>query len=199
MRLILKRLLFLKWKNKLLILGCLFGVMLASCGESGHPLVGETFKLSQDAATETYQGGYDQKSYFALLGSVNNEVSSFVKLDSKIKSFLGSFIKITDTEYNSGYLAFNTEDETSLFAIMVPNDNKGIDSESLNITVSTGEPITVVSAISGVGTESLSFGVVAKTFAKNGDKYEATFVSIYSNSETTDSDVTASFVYNFTK
>lgn len=126
-------------------------------------------------------------------------MSSFVKLDSKIKSFLGSFIKITDTEYNSGYLAFNTEDETSLFAIMVPNDNKGIDSESLNITVSTGEPITVVSAISGVGTESLSFGVVAKTFAKNGDKYEATFVSTYSNSETTDSDVTASFVYNFTK
>ena len=187
-------------KNKFLIPFALFGIILTSCGDSSHPLVGNKFTLTSDAPVETYSEGYTQDTYFALLGGINEQLSTFDKVNTIIKDyFTDGFIKISDTLYESGYIAYTTSSETTIAAIMVPNDNKGIDSESLNIMTSEGHPVYLTSAIGGTTTKSLSCSVYTDTFKKNGDKYEATIDSYYRVNDDEATQITASFVYTFTK
>ena len=189
-------------KNKLMIVLPLMGFMLAGCGDSAHPLVGGKFTyVKNQTPTETYQDGYTRESYFKLLNGVNTAYGSLEKVNTAVVNFFTEgFLTISDTFYESGYMAYSTADEITLRSIMVPNDSKGIDSENMKFMHSEGiASILGSGSSSSTGSKKTSFEIIADTFKKNGDKYEAAFISYYSPDSTQDTKITATLTYTFTK
>lgn len=174
----------------------LLSLLLVSCGSSSsHPLVGNKFNLSSQSAVAAYDTGYDETSYFALIGGVNANYATLDSFDRVIRSsFTDGFLKISDTLVDDGYLSYVTTDEKSIFTYMVPSDDKGIEMEKGAPTNESHSKYIVTAS-----NDEKSFNLIFSKFEKVTNGYDGVFISIYYPDSTDTSKATlAAFAYTFT-
>lgn len=186
--------------KKIILVPVLAALVLASCGGASHPLVGNKFAFTTKSPVNTYAAGYDETSYFALIGHVNSNLNTFAKLDAHFRSSLpNDFLEISSDAYNGGYFTYAAADHVTIYATVYPLDNKGIDTAKVSVSDTSKAPHIVASGASKVGSINIEFEVDFSTFEKVDDTHSnATLTSTYyPNADDKTNSIVATFVYEF--
>ena len=183
-------------------------MLLASCKQYTHPIIGNTFDLDNTAPVASYQEGYDEKSYLQLLSSVSSFISfsSVNDITSRFKDEIceEGFLKVsTVSMYDDLYMCFGTKDEKTVKCFLTDKVDGASEEKFYFAKYSLEEQKTtlcnIVSASSAVGLTGKKFEIYAFSFEKDNDKYKATVVSKYYPDRNSSEAYYASFIYSFTK
>lgn len=185
-------------------------LILSSCGNPSHPIVGNKFTLSNEAPITTYAQGYDEESYLELLNNASaletyGSIDDVITLPFRDSICEEGFINVSDMLiYDKYYMCYGTESNQVVSCFLIPNDDKGIDSTNFRFAKYDSfkdEEIKYIIKSSSSSFDSLyvGFEVIAESFIKKDDKYLATVKAKYYNHSSKIDSIDATFVFTFTK